>query len=92
MQITLNYLAQVRRAAGVETERIAAGDAADIRSVLVEAAGRHGPEFRALILDESGHIRPSVMVLVNGVPADREKPHVLSGGDTVSILTAMAGG
>ena len=82
MQVTFSYFAQVRQAAGVETEKLA----------LAESGKRHGEAFRTLVLDEFGVVRPSMLVLVNGVPAQRGGQRPLADGDEVTLLSAVAGG
>ena len=55
VQVTINYFAQVRQAAGgVESERLSLDEGVDIQTALSELAGRHGDAFRALVLDQAG--------------------------------------
>jgi molybdopterin converting factor small subunit len=91
MPITFHYYAQVRQAADVEAEPVDRADAASLGAALAALAGRHGPEFRALVLDDAGRIRPSLLVLVNGQPA-RDPGRALADGDEVTLLSAIAGG
>jgi MoaD family protein len=92
MQVTFNYFAQVRQAAGVETEKLALAVGTDLAAALAELGKRHGETFRALVLDEFGVVRPSMLVLVNGVPAQRGGQRPLADGDEVTLLSAVAGG
>jgi MoaD family protein len=92
MQITMNYFAQVRRIAGVESEAFNMPGAVDLKTAINESALRHGDEFRALVLDGEQRIRPSLLVLVNGVPVSREAPCPLKDGDVISLMGAVAGG
>ena len=46
MQVTINYFAQVRQAAGVESERLSLDEGVDIQTALSELARRHGDDFR----------------------------------------------
>lgn len=90
MQIGFHYFAQVRQAAGEETEQVQLGEDATLGSAIESIADRHGPDFRALLVTESGEVRPSLLLLRNNQAADRQTP--LADGDTVSILSAVAGG
>jgi molybdopterin converting factor small subunit len=92
MQVTFNYFAQVRQAAGVASDRVSVSENADVVAALAALAERHGDEFRALVLDPTGGIRTSLLTLVNGqlVPHGEKRP--LAEGDQVSLLSAVAGG
>jgi molybdopterin converting factor small subunit len=92
MKIFLEYFAQVRRAAGLAKEHLELPEESGLGAALGAAAVRHGPEFRSLVLEESGAIRPSIIVLVNGTPAGRGGQGRLAAGDTVALLSAVAGG
>ena len=92
MNVGIHYFAQVRRAAGVESETLAVPADAGLGAALDQAVTRHGPEFAALVRDETGRIRSSLIVLVNGVPASSEEASPLKEGDVVSLLSAVAGG
>jgi len=92
MKITLSYFAQIRQAAGAESEALEVPTGSTPAAAAAAAAARHGPEFRRLVLDDSGSIRPSVLVLVNGVPAPRAGGRPLAEGDALSLLSAVSGG
>lgn len=92
MRVRISYFAQVRQAAGVESEKLELPAGADLAAVLAAAAARHGEAFRGLVLDESGAARPSLLVLVNGVPAARAGGAALADGAEVALLSAVAGG
>ena len=91
MQVTVHYLAQLRRAAGCSTEIATLPDAASLRDLLLIAlAERHDAAFRALLLDESNEPRKSLLFFVGDEHAELNR--ALRDGDSVSILTPMAGG
>ncbi len=92
MQVTINYFAQVRQAAGVESERLALDDGADIQAALSELAGQHGDDFRALVLDQAGAVRPGLLTLLNGQSVPGRQRHPLADGDEISLISAVAGG
>jgi molybdopterin converting factor small subunit len=92
MKITFTYFAQVRAAAGVETEPVELAGTPRLAEALAGLAERHGPDFRALVLDDAGAVRPSLLVLVNGQPAGGDGGRTLADGDAVSLLSAVAGG
>ena len=92
MHVTIHYFAQVRQAAGVESEELKLDDGSDVAAALSELAGRHGDGFRALVLDPQGAVRPSLVTLVNGAPIPHGQQPPLSDGDEISLLSAIAGG
>ena len=92
MHVTLNYFAQVRQAAGVEAEQVQLDDDTDVLGAVEEVAERHGKDLRGLVLDESGAIRPSLMVLVNGQSLSAGQSLALADGDEITILSPIAGG
>jgi molybdopterin converting factor small subunit len=92
MKITFKFYAQVRQAAGAEGEQVVLADGADLAMALEDAAVRHGPDFRKLVLDDFGVVRPSMLVLVNGVPAPRGGQRKLAEGDEITLLSAVSGG
>lgn len=92
MQVEFKYFAQVRKAAGVDSEKLACADGTTVEAALAELGNRHGDDFRGLVLDDAGSVRPSIVVLVDGVPAARGKPFPLTDGAEVSILSPVAGG
>jgi molybdopterin converting factor small subunit len=92
MQVTFNFFSQVRQAAGVESDRVTMDEGADLLATLEEVAARYGDEFRAMVLDPSGGVRPSLIALVNGQPVPRGEKHRLAEGDQVSLISAVAGG
>ena len=92
MKITLNYFGQLRHHAGCESESRSIADGCSLSDALREVAADHGPEFSVILLDDSGELRPSVMLLVNDTPVDKAALPALSNGDAVSVLPAIAGG
>lgn len=92
MKVTLSYHAQVRQAAGTESESIELPEGADVLAALRTAAAAHGEPFRALVLAESGDPRPSILLLVNAVPVGRGQPRPLAGGDEVDVFSPVSGG
>ncbi len=92
MKVTFKFYAQVRQAAGAESEQVVMDDGADLATALEFAAGRHGEAFRKLVLDEFGVVRPSMLVMVNGVPAPRGGQRQLRDGDEITLRSAVSGG
>ena len=91
MKIKLVYLGQLRQLAGIGEEERDAADGATVQDVALACAQQHGEAFASVIVGDGG-LRPSLMVLVNGSAIDKSAPIVLSEGDEVTLLAAIAGG
>ena len=92
MKVRFSFFAQVRQAAGAENEELLLADGTDLAAALTEVSARHGPGFRSLVLDQFGVVKPGMLVLVNGVPAQRGGTRILADGDEVTLLSAVSGG
>jgi molybdopterin converting factor small subunit len=55
-------------------------------------AGRHGAEFQSLVFDDTGNVRPSILVAVNDEQVMPDAAVPLHLGDSVAILSPMSGG
>jgi len=88
MKIVFNYYAQIRRAAGAETECVEVAAGATLLETLKTMD--HGAEFAALLFDAAGAPQPVILYLVNGRAATPEQR--LSDGDHVSVFSPVAGG
>lgn len=92
MNVKLTYYAQVREAAGVESETLNLPDGANLSAALAEAVRLHGDEMKTILVDDAGAARPSILVLVNGTPAVRGTNPALHDGSELSVFSAVAGG
>lgn len=88
MKVSIRYHAQIRQAAGMDRESVDVGEGGTALDAL--RAAEHGPAFSALLLDDQRNLRPSILLLVNDVPADAAHP--LQAGDRVSVFSPVAGG
>ena len=90
MRVTVQYLAQIKRAAGCSSEDVETPDGISLRSFLVLLAARHDSVFRTLLLDEANEPRKSLLFFVGDDHAELSR--CLRDGNAVSILTPMSGG
>lgn len=88
MKIKFNYFAQIRKAAGTESEAIDVADGSTVLAVLKTV--NHGAEFNGLLFDATGALRPVILFVVNDIPAAPDRK--LADGDTVNIFSPVAGG
>ncbi len=91
MTLTVNYLGQLRNFAGVESESrdVESGDVMDVIRSLGDA---YGEDFARVLLADDGSLRPSVMILVNDNPVQKDALPALNDGDRLTLMTAIAGG
>lgn len=92
MNITLEYLAQLRTAAGKRSETVTGKEGTTLGAVLAEAATRLGPAFTALVFDGHGNLHPSLLVMLNEEQVVPDRTRTLRDSDRVTLLTPMSGG
>ena len=88
MKVTFKYYAQIRQRAGTETETVELKDGVAALEALRSL--RHGPEFQGLLFDGQGNLQPTILIVVNGIPANAEQK--LKDGDELSLFSPVAGG
>jgi len=91
MKITVQFYGQLRQFTGVESTNDECADGTTVADHLKTLADRYDDRFASAVFDGDA-LRPSVMALVNGVGIPKNDPHVLADGDTITLLTAIAGG
>jgi molybdopterin converting factor small subunit len=92
MKIRVEYVAQIRDAAGLSSETLeVAADTAVLDLLRTVATGR-GERLRGLLLDADGGLRPSALVFVGDEQFDLDEPRALRDGDTVTVMSPLAGG
>jgi molybdopterin converting factor small subunit len=92
MKITVNYLAQVKQAAGVGSEQADLADGCTAEEAAVALAGRRGEALRRLLLDAGGGLQPTILLFVGDRQAGRGQRVALRDGDVLTVLAPMAGG
>ena len=88
MKITLTYFAQIRRSAGVETETVVVDYGTTLQGALKGVD--HGVGFSELLFDGTGALRPVILLVVNGLPAEPERK--LEDNDHVQVFSPVSGG
>jgi len=92
MKITVRYTGQSRSAAGVPSEEIELSGPAAVTELVKQIAHRHEEKLRALLLDTSGAIQPSLLLFVNNEQVLRGDTSKLKDGDEVTIMAPISGG
>jgi hypothetical protein len=92
MQITVHFEAQVRRAAGVAGMAIPV-DAPCSAAEIVEHVGRAAAEpLRRVLLDDSGRVRPTVMVFCDDEHVPLTTTRRFDGATVVTLTSPISGG
>ena len=92
MKITINYLAQLKQAAGIETESIILDNSCGVRDLIAKLAEKHGEPLRSFLIDSERNLNNSIMLIVDDTQIHLEEPVQLKEGSTVSFLSPLAGG
>ncbi len=89
MQVHVEYVAQVRTAAGVSSESLTVPDGSTVQALVVAACEQH-EELVKVLCSEAGQLHPSILVFRGEEPC--EPGSVLSDGETVTFLSPISGG
>jgi molybdopterin converting factor small subunit len=92
MHVSVRYMAQLRKAAGVDSDALELPEGSTPADLAAAVAGRHGEALRRLLLDGAGRLHPAILVFVGDVQADPDDPGPLRDGDVVTLLSPVAGG
>ncbi len=92
MNITVEYTAQIKRAAGTARESVEVPDGATVADVLRQAADGRDDSFRRHVLTGDSTPQPTLLIFVadEQVRADSAEP--LADGTTVTLLAPISGG
>lgn len=92
MQITINYMSQLKKAAGIGQETLTVEDASTVQRFLAEAVCPHRTRLCETIREQDGAFRGILLVFVGDEQIDLDTPVTLNDGDEVTIMFPIAGG
>ena len=92
MQVTVEYAAQLKRAAGIGSETVEMQAGQSLRELLREVAGRHDGALQGLLFDDQGALQPSILVFVGDEQLRGELNRELRDRDVVTFLSPISGG
>ncbi len=92
MSVTLNLFGQLRHIADADEVSIDVATDSTLLSTLKALAGNYDDSFSTMLFDESGAVRPTMMVLINETTIDKANPPSIQDGDQITLLSAIAGG
>jgi poly(A) polymerase len=91
MMLTIEYTAQVRRAAGVASETLEIKGDSTLDDLVRRLVDRHGDELRRMLLDSEGRLQRSILVFVDEAQVAGGDAK-LRDGQTVTLVAPISGG
>lgn len=92
MKVTLEYTAQLRRAAGVRRQELEVPEASRISAVLRHAALLHGQEFERVVFTREGKLQSALLVFCGERQVHLADDPVLESGAAVTVMSPISGG
>lgn len=90
--VRLIYTGQLAHAAGVSAEEIDPPAGASLEALVAQLADQRGGQFRDLLLDDAGALRPSILLAADGAQIPRGAPVDLAAAREILVMTPIAGG
>ena len=92
MRVQVEYLAQIKQAAGVAREHVELDRPCLLHEFVLKLADRRGEPFRKLLVDVNGQLHSTILLFLNDEQVAAGKHVELQGGESVTLLSPMAGG
>ncbi len=94
MQVTVNYEAQLRMAAGINTETLEVVDQYNLLELLRQVAAARGANLADRLLTADGQPQPGVLLFVNEqpIPAAAAATRTLEPDDVILLYPPISGG
>ena len=93
MSLQIIYTGQLASIAGVSEESVEVPEGGTLGDVVKGAVERLGKKFGVLLCDESGALRPTILVAVDGSQATGDREAMpLDGVREVMFMAPVAGG
>lgn len=91
MNVTVKYVAQIKRASGTGSEAVQLPDNATLQDCLGAVTEMH-PELQRLLFSDTGALQSTILVFVGEDQIDNPKLTRMHAGDIVTLLSPIAGG
>ena len=92
MQITIEYAAQAKEAAGIPFETMDVSPSSGLQNFAEAACRSRGEKLCATLMDARGRLHRSILILVNEFQVFHEDKLKLSEGDRIMFLPPVSGG
>jgi molybdopterin converting factor small subunit len=91
MQVTVEYTAQIKRAAGIGSEEYTLDAGAESSTLLSQIVNRHEQLTRFLIT-EAGEPQPTLLLFIDEQQTRWDANTKLSDGAKITLMTPISGG
>jgi len=91
VQVTVRFMAQLKRAAGKASETLTLAHGYTLRDLVLRLA-RDNVSLAGFLLDPAGTPQPSLLLFVGDEQVRSDSARPIQEGDVVTLLTPMAGG
>lgn len=92
MQVTVEYTAQIKRAAGTARESIDIADGATLSQLIVQLAADRDESLQRMLLTSDGSPQPTLLVFIRDEQWRLDDATPLVEGDVVTFLSPISGG
>lgn len=92
MKVRFELMAQARHFTGHDVVEMQLESGTSVETAVRQMAEQQPESARQLFCNESGSVRPSLMVIVNGQMVSTPREWLLADNDVVSLLTPLGGG
>lgn len=92
MRVTVEYMAQIKRAAGTGREVIELPSGTTLTAVLSQLAENHGDPLAGMLLDADGNPIRSLLLFLGDEQVRLEENPTLTDGSQLTISTPISGG
>ena len=92
MNITVEYSAQIKRAAGTARETVEVAEDATIRDVLIAVCEGREEAFRRLVLTAESDPQPTLLIFAGDEQVRGVAAQPLADGTIVTLLSPISGG
>jgi len=93
MQVTVEYAAQIKRAAGVARDVIELDGPCPVAEIARQVAAQGDESLAEILLDENGQPRPSILVFMGEEQVRWDDTSLrVEDGQTITLLSPVSGG
>jgi molybdopterin converting factor small subunit len=92
MQVTVEYTAQIKRAAGLARETLDISDGATLTQLITQIAADRSEALQRMLVTGEGVPQPTLLVFVRDEQMRLDDSTPLADGDVVTFLSPISGG
>lgn len=92
MQVTVEYAAQIKRAAGRSSDVFTFDGRCTLPVLLDRVVQQHGGDFATILTGGDGNLRPSILLFHGDRQIRPDEPAEFRDGDRLTIMSPISGG